>query len=104
MRLGEAIVGQFYGEKEAKRAKANFEKTFSQGQTPEVVEEYILGKNTKYLAEILAEMNLVSSTREFLRLLQQGAISHEGVKLNDPHWVPKPGILKIGKRRFLKLG
>ncbi len=103
LKLGEAIVGQFHDAQQAAKARGNFEKTFSQGRTPEAVEEYILGENRKILADILIEKNLVVSSREFQRLLKQGAISYEGIKLTDADWKPKSGILKVGKRRFLRL-
>lgn len=103
LKLGEVIVGQFHDQKRAALARSNFEKTFSQGQVPETIEEYVLGENKRILADILIEMNLVASSREYQRLLKQGAISYEGTKLTDAHWKPQVGVLKVGKRRFLKL-
>lgn len=102
-KLGEVIVAQFCSSQEAAKAKAEFEKTFSQGKTPESVKEYSLGAKSVTLSDILLSEGLVASMREFQRLLKQGAISHEGTRLTDAHWTPKAGVLKVGKRRFLKL-
>jgi len=103
LKLGEAIVGQFCDAKRAVGARANFERVFSRGQVPERIEEYRLGKGKVVLADILINKGLVASAREFQRLLKEGAISYEGQKLTDSDWAPKAGILKIGKRRFLRL-
>lgn len=103
LKLGEAIVTQFCSGAEAVKARAGFEKIFSQGQVPAEVAEYRLGKAGLTLADILLEKKLVSSVREYQRLLKQGAISHEGQKLTDAPWTPKAGVLKVGKRRFLRL-
>jgi len=102
-KLGVAIVEQFYTRKEAEKVNADFEGTFSQGKVPTEVEEYRLGTDKANLAEILLEKELVASTREFQRLLKQGAISHNGDRLTDAHWIPKAGVLRVGKRRFLRL-
>jgi tyrosyl-tRNA synthetase len=103
LQLAEAIVKQFYNASQATKARSNFEKTFSQGQAPETIEKYVLGRNKRTLADILIEKNMVASAREFQRLLKQGAISCEGTKLTDAQWVPQAGVVKVGKRRFLRL-
>lgn len=103
MKLGESIVGQFHDVKQAAKARSGFERTFSQRQVPEGIEEQVLTGKSQALADILLEKGLVASMREYHRLIKQGAVSFEGSKLTDPNWVPKEGILKIGKRRFLRL-
>ena len=103
LKLGEAIVEQFHDVAQAAKARGNFERTFSSRQTPEEIEEYVLAGKSRGLVDILMEKDLVASVREYQRLIKQGAVSYEGSKLTDPNWVPKAGILKIGKRRFLKL-
>ncbi|OGX34951.1 MAG: tyrosine--tRNA ligase [Omnitrophica WOR_2 bacterium RIFCSPHIGHO2_02_FULL_52_10] len=103
LRLGEVIVEQFHGKAQASKARTDFEKTFSQRQNPQGIEEYRLGKDSMDLASILVERGLVSSKREYHRLIQQGAIHFEGEKLTDVEWTPKAGVLKVGKRRYLRL-
>ena len=103
LNLGEALVEQFHGKSRAAAARDGFEKTFSQRQVPEEIEEYGLGATPKRLVEILIEKGLVPSIREYQRLIKQGAISFNGSKLDDADWTPRPGVLKIGKRRFLRL-
>ena len=103
LKLGEVIVEQFHGKSQASSSRTSFERTFSRRQVPEGIEAYFLSENSKDLATILTEKGLIPSMREFNRLIKQGAISFEGKKLTDAGWHPKPGVLKIGKRRFLKL-
>jgi tyrosyl-tRNA synthetase len=104
LQLAENIVTQFYSSPVAKEAGVEFEKIFSQGQTPEEMPEVDLSlSKSRNLADILLSAGMVGSKSDFRRLLRQQAISHEGVKITDEQWEPKPGILKIGKRRFLRL-
>jgi tyrosyl-tRNA synthetase len=103
LRLGEEVVGQFHDRAAAVKARESFEKTFSQRQFPEDIQEYVLGQNPKGLADILIEVGLIASIREYQRLIKQGAVSFEGHKLANPDWRPELGVLKIGKRRFLRL-
>lgn len=104
MKLGQEVVRQFYDENKAIKAKNDFENTFSLGKTPENIDEYVKngGKSTK-LVEVLLETSLIESKNEFRRLIKQGAISCDGEKIFDEEWKLKAGLLKVGKRRFLKI-
>lgn len=103
MKLAENIVGQFYDAKTAQKSKEAFEKTFSQKQTPENIPEYCLQSTQETLKEILVEKTkMAASSREFQRLIKEGAISFHGQKIEES-WVPQAGVLKIGKHRFLRL-
>ena len=103
LKLGYEIVAQFHDSKVAQKAQQDFEKTFSQGQNPEDIPEFSLAKKSLSLVEILIETGMVNSKRDFQRLITQGSISFEGDKISDPNWNPQKGVLKIGKRRFLKI-
>lgn len=103
IRLGHEIVRQFYGEKEAQAAREHFEKVFSQRQHPDQMDECDLGGKGETFFDILMKAGMVTSRRDFQRLLEQGALSHEGELIRDAKWVPKKGVLKVGKRRFLRL-
>ncbi len=103
LQLAQELVTQFYDQHMALNARKDFEKTFSQGQSPEEMDEYTLGKNECPLGQILLEKGYVKSMREFQRLFSQGSISHENKKIIDARWVPEKGVVRIGKRRFLRL-
>ena len=101
LRLASEIVKQFYGSRAALAQREHFEKTFSQKQIPDDVEEYHLKTGmAKSLVDILIMTHLVESKNEARRLINQGAISHDGNKVESEVWAVQPGILKIGKRRF----
>ncbi len=103
MKLAGEIIARFHDPRKAEHARKNFEKIFAQGQTPEDVPEYRLGSSSLSLVDILVAAKLVNSKREFQRLFAQGAISHNNQVISDAHWRPQAGIIKVGKRRFLKL-
>jgi tyrosyl-tRNA synthetase len=103
LQLAGDIVRQFHGEENAVRAREDFEKTFSQGLIPEDVSEFSLKDGSKSLVDILLATKIVGSKRDFNRLLEQGAISFDGEKIDSENWPIKPGVIKVGKRRFLKL-
>ncbi|MBP9854549.1 MAG: tyrosine--tRNA ligase [Candidatus Omnitrophica bacterium] len=102
LKLAREIVAQLYEENIAQKSQDNFEKVFSQRQTPEDMQVYSIEKG-KQLTDVLVELKIVSSKKEVRRLLEQDAISFNGNKIDNEDWEMIPGILKVGKRRFLKL-
>ena len=103
LKLAEEIVSQFYDVKKAAVAKDDFIKTFSEKGVPEEIPEYKVVPGSESLVEVLLKTKLVDSKNEARRLLKQGAISHEGMRIEAEDWPLKTGVLKVGKRRFLKL-
>lgn len=103
VRLASEVIARFHDSKKADAARNNFERVFAQGQTPEDAPGYKLGPNTASLVDILLSAKLVDSRREFQRLLSQGAISHDNHAIFDAQWRPQAGVVKVGKRRFLRL-
>jgi len=102
--LAETIVAQLYDKARAAEARKEFEAVFSEGRIPNDVPEYrINSAEPQRLSDILVNMGLAESRREVRRLLDQGGIVFEGQKISGEDWIPSTGILKIGKRRFLKL-
>jgi len=84
------------------KAREHFEKTFSQHQIPKDIPEHKVQHGDK-LIDILVFTKMSASRNEARRLITEKAISHEGNIVGDENWVPVAGVLKIGKRRFLKL-
>lgn len=102
--LAQEIVRYFYTSQDAKKEKENFENIFSKKELPEEIKTFVLGqeKNYYFLDLMIAE-GLVSSKNEARRLLCQGAVTLNGEKISDENEKVRPGILKVGKRRFLKI-
>ena len=104
LQLAQEIVKQLYNERESQQARTNFENVFSQRQIPANLLEYNLKHNAeKKIIDVLVNSQLVKSKNEGRRLLKEGAITHDGLKIDDENWRVKPGVIKVGKRRFLKL-
>jgi len=102
--LAQDIVSQFYSQKQANVERDNFEKVFGQKKTPEDISVYrISAGEAKMLMDVLVDQGLAESKSEARRLLNQGSISLDGQKILDEKWPLQPGILRVGKRRFLKL-
>ncbi len=101
LQLGQTIVEMFYPG-EGLKAREYFEKTFSQHQTPSDIPEIKFSKEQKLLDVLMLE-KIVASKNEGRRLLSEGAITYDGVVVSDENWSLKQGVLKIGKRRFLRL-
>ncbi|MDP8213415.1 MAG: tyrosine--tRNA ligase [Candidatus Zapsychrus exili] len=100
--LAQRIVAQFYDENKAKEEKQDFDKVFSQHQLPEDMPEYDI-KDQEQLVDILLKNKFVESKNEVRRLIKQGAITHDGKKIGSEDFMVKKGVLKVGKRRFLKI-
>jgi tyrosyl-tRNA synthetase len=103
LKLAEIIVAQYHSRKEAQEARVEFSRVFSRKQAPQDLPAYKLSAAKTILA-ILLESGLVSSKNEGRRLIQQGGVSLDNVTIEkESALIEKAGILKVGKRRFLKL-
>jgi len=102
--LASVIVSDYHGKDHAKKAKEAFQQVFSRKELPDQMPQYkIKGKNLS-IVEILTESGLVESKNEARRLIQQGGVYLDGEKISrEDAVIHKEGILKVGKRRFLKL-
>ncbi len=86
----------------AVEAETHFANVFSKHNIPENIPEYKI-KSGQKLIDILVLTNMAASKNEARRLIKEKAVTHEGNAVNDENWPLLPGVLKIGKRRFLKL-
>jgi tyrosyl-tRNA synthetase len=108
LRLASRIVEQFHGQAAAEGAQANFKSVFSARELPEDIPEYAISLNGKGqeidLVELLHEAGLAPSRAEARRLVQQGAVELNGVRVTDLRTHLKPDdILRVGKHRFLRI-
>jgi len=104
-RLAFEIVKQVSSEQDAKKAQEHFENTFQNNQTP-VESQKILGYSTGTpLLNIFLNENIISSRSEWARLVQQGGVSVNAIKINDifATYEGSPCQIKIGKHRFFEI-
>jgi tyrosyl-tRNA synthetase len=103
MRLAREIVSIFYGDADAGPAQDAFVKMFQQKEIPEDMPEYQLKPNETVLDVILAG-KLASSKSDARRLIDQKGVRLDGAVLERGDAVfPHPGVLQIGKRKFLRV-
>ncbi|GAB4170333.1 MAG: tyrosine--tRNA ligase [Calditrichia bacterium] len=102
--LAYTIVRMYHGEEKAKEARIHFEKLFIKKDIPDEMPETEVSSG-KNLVELILDEKLASSKSEVRRLIKQGGISIDKVKINDEFYtLEEKGeyIIKIGKRKFLK--
>ena len=106
-RLARDITMQFHGSDEARKAQEHFEWVVQRGGAPETIEEYpisVLLEGGTSTSDMLVRTNLASSRSEAKRLISQGAVEVDGVKVNAEHLELREGsIIKVGPRRFIKI-
>ncbi|MCX5694536.1 MAG: tyrosine--tRNA ligase [Candidatus Omnitrophica bacterium] len=101
--LARIIITQYHCALEANKEAEEFTRVFSQKEVPQDMPVFKTdGKKT--ILVILTESKLVSSGNEARRLIKQGAVSFNNIKVEKDDFVPlESGILKAGSRRFLKV-
>jgi len=105
MMLAHEIVDIYYGEEAAVEAEKQFKKVFQQRGEPEDMDTFQLSGDTG-LVDVMADSGMVSSRSEARRLVKQGGVRLNDEVLEDPNQdlvTAAGGVLRVGKRRFLKL-
>ena len=101
------ITARYHGEKEAMRAKDEFDLVFRKKEVPDEVPVFKMAweEELMWLPKILRLSGLAQSTSEAQRLIKQGGVKIDGLKCSDPGTkLPKgPCLIAVGKRKFLKI-
>ena len=102
------LVERFHDAKAAAAARDEFIARFQQGAMPEDMPELTLASNDGRLgiAHLLREAGLVSSTSEAFRMIKQGAVRIDGVRVEDRSLEIESGttsIYQVGKRKFSRV-
>jgi tyrosyl-tRNA synthetase len=104
------IVARFHGAAAAERAAEEFERVYSKDAVPEDVPSVEL-KPSGAVAELawaLKQANLVQTTSEARRLVEQGGVEVNGARVTDPKAPLAPGsehLVRVGSknRRFARI-
>ncbi len=110
-KLAWTVVASLHGMEEAEKAQAHFERVFEEERPPEVLQEVPVGHlldeaGKAPLVEILLASGFVASKSEARRLIAQGGVWLDGVKVpaGEERVEIRPGmILRVGRRRFARL-
>ncbi|TAM38585.1 tyrosine--tRNA ligase [bacterium] len=101
--LAKIIITQYHSSQAAQKEAEEFTRVFSQKEIPQDMPLFKTD-GTKTVLAILNESKLAASGNEARRLIKQGAVSFNNIKIEKEDFVPnEPGILKAGSRRFLKI-
>jgi len=101
--LAKIIITQYHSALSAQKEAEEFARVFSGKEIPQDMPVF-KSDGTKTVLAILSESKLAASGNEARRLIRQGAVSFNNVKVEKDDFVPnEPGILKAGSRRFLKI-
>lgn len=95
------LVTRFHDAEAAKQAEAEFEKIYSADAIPEDVKEFTVATDgaTLWIAKALSAAGLVKSTGEGKRLVEQGGVEVDQVRVTDGNHQ-----LERGKRYLLRVG
>ena len=103
MKLACEITSIFYGEASSDAAQENFIHTFQQKEAPDEMAEYSLQAGQTVL-DILMDTGLADSKSKARTLIDQKGVRLDGETLERADVLfPHPGVLQVGKRRFLRV-
>jgi len=105
--LAKDIVSQFYTIQDAINSESNFKMVVQGNEIPANLENHDLNEiiNIK-LSNILVKTSMAKSNSEAKRLINQGAIELNGVKLTEDtemNSLKEGDIFKIGKQKFFQI-
>lgn len=107
-RLAFELVSRFHGEEAAKYAKDEFERVFSKRDVPSDITEDVLDSSCLPIpiVELLIRLRMVSSKSEGRRLIEQGGVYIDGVRVNDVKFEIKSSgvyMIKVGRFKFRRV-
>jgi len=106
--LASELVARFHDKAAAERAQAEFIARHRNRETPENLGLTVVTSATPMLGivYVLTKSGSVEGTSDARRLIEQGAVSKDGVRITDPKTqipVGSEGVYKVGKRRFWRI-
>ncbi len=107
-RLAREIVTIYHGAEAAAAAQAEFERVFSEREFPSEIEPIkvpaaVLKDGKIWLPRLIVLAGFAPSNSEARRLIQQGAVTLDGKRIDDPNAeipIQTGQVLRVGKLRF----
>ncbi|MBP1932923.1 tyrosine--tRNA ligase [Ammoniphilus resinae] len=111
MNLGKTFVTMFHGQEQAEEAEEHFKTVFQQRTLPSDLPEVEISSESLidgqlWVAKLLVELGLTSSTGEGRRMVQQGGVRINEEKVEDVNAqiaVQEGMVVQVGKRKFAKV-
>jgi tyrosyl-tRNA synthetase len=104
MRLAWEIVDAFHGSAAADAAQEHFRTVFQRRELPPDMREWPLSEPIN-VVDLIFAAGMARSKSDARRLVQQGAVTLDGVQVDDIAAMipPKEAVLQVGKRQFLRV-
>lgn len=106
--LAMQITCFYHSRDEAHKAKKEFDRVFAHGELPSEIPEIIIGSESRWIVDILKECEIVSSSSDARRLIEQGGVYIDDSRLSD--WrlrialAPKGSIvIRCGRRNYIRI-
>ena len=98
------IIEIYHSIEDSKKAMEHFDQVFVKKATPDNIDEYTMTSSERLL-DVLSKNSMVESNGEAKRLIKQGAVKIDDVKVTDFNTMlqVKEQVIKCGKRKFLKI-
>jgi tyrosyl-tRNA synthetase len=105
--LARELVGRFHGEHAAVVAEQGFVQQFKEKEIPDDIPVVTLTEQGPvWVCRLLSEAGLVKSNGEARRMIDQGAVKLDGMKLTNAEQEIVPSgemVFQVGKRRFARV-
>lgn len=106
--LAKELITRFYNEDEANKAAEEFEALFKKKEIPVDLEEKVvtIEEDKIWLPKLITLVGFSASNGEATRLIKQGGVSVDDVKITESNYELNKGftgILKVGKRQICKV-
>jgi tyrosyl-tRNA synthetase len=108
MDLARRIVADFHSKEAATEASRHFDSVIRKKEMPDEVREKEVAPGTYALSALLSMSELASSRAEAKRLIEQGGVSIDGIRVVGGDMslelaASKDIVLKDGKRRYVRV-
>lgn len=104
--LARKFVEMYHSKEASLNAEAEFDKIFINKGIPDNVPELKLNISEIDIIDLIMKAEFAPSRGEARRLVTQGGVSIDGIKIDDlktPIKIADGNVLKVGKRNFIKL-
>ena len=106
--LAKELVERFHSAADADYAEQDFLTRFKRQEIPEEMDEYEfkVGDGMESVAQLLKAAGMVGSTSEGMRMIKQGAVKINGVKVDDVKQeldIGEASVYQVGKRKFARI-
>jgi tyrosyl-tRNA synthetase len=105
--LAKKLVSMYYDRKAAEEAEKEFDRIFIKKEIPDEVPEFTWSSDKHSgILDLLTITNLAPSKGEARRLVLQGGVTIDGVRVDDINTIidiKDNAVIKVGKRKFIRI-